>query len=146
MKFLTKTSFLIIIQTLLWFTASWAAPLNETESVSLNGEWQMGFSRNYNRTVHVPGIANDPAVIVDEVLWYKKEIKLPEGNWEKATLQLKGARFLPQVYVNGDLVGEQNGGMVSLFFPLNHKAIQPGNLVKMVNMGLGTTKLQLSMY
>jgi beta-galactosidase len=129
MKFLIKTSFLILIQTLLWLTAVWAAPLNETESVSLNGEWQMGFSRNYDCTVQVPGISNDPAVIVDEVLWYKKEIKLPEGSWEKATLQLKGARFLPQVYVNGDLVGEQNGGMVSLFIPLNHKAIQSGNTI-----------------
>jgi len=129
MKFFIKGSFLIIIQTLLWHSAVWATSLNENESISLNGEWQMGFSRNYNCTVQVPGISNDPAVIVDEVLWYKKEIKLPAGDWEKTTLQLKGARFLPQVYVNGDLVGERNGGMVSLFFPLSHKDIQPGNTI-----------------
>ena len=46
MKLLTKTSFLILIQTLLWLTASWAAPLIETNSVSLNGEWQMGNNRH----------------------------------------------------------------------------------------------------
>ena len=71
-------------------------------------------------SVQVPGIANDPALIADEVLWYRKIIDLPEGNWEKVTLELKGARFQPQVYVNGDFVGRQNGGMARLFFPLDH--------------------------
>ena len=101
----------------------------ETGYISLNGEWEMGFSRNYTRTVLVPGIHNDGAVIVNEVLWYKKEIELPDGNWEKATLQLNGARFQPRVFVNGELVGSRNGGMARLFFPLDHDEIRPGNTV-----------------
>jgi hypothetical protein len=57
----------------------WAAPVNDTDTISLNGDWQMGFSRIYAQTVQVPGLANDPSVMSDEVLWYKKEIKLPNG-------------------------------------------------------------------
>lgn len=102
---------------------------DETGYISLNGEWEMGFSRNYTRTVQVPGIHNDGAVIVNEVLWYKKEIELPDGNWEKATLQLNGARFQPRVFVNGELVGRKEGGMARLFFPLDHDEIRPGKTI-----------------
>lgn len=103
--------------------------VGETGYISLNGEWEMGFSRNYTRTVLVPGIHNDGAVIVNEVLWYKKEIELPEGNWKEATLQLNGARFQPRVFVNGELVGSRKGGMARLFFSLDHGEIRPGNTI-----------------
>ena len=129
MKYTRKISLLIATLSILWPAFVFAASLNETDDVSLNGEWQMGFSRNYTETVQVPGIANDPTRIVDEVLWYKKEVKLPAGDWKKATLLLKGARFQPQVYVNGKLVGKQNGGMTRLYFLLDHKAVQPGKTI-----------------
>jgi beta-galactosidase len=113
----------------LWLQGMWAAPGSETGTVSLNGEWLMGYSRDYTCTVTVPGIPNDPALIVNKVLWYKRDIELPEGDWGKTTLELKGARFLPKVYVNGILVGERNGGMVLTLIPLDHKAIKPGNTI-----------------
>jgi hypothetical protein len=40
-------------------------------------------------------------------------IAIPRGNWTQATLTLKGARFAPKVYVNGQLVSEQPGGMAA---------------------------------
>jgi hypothetical protein len=47
---------------------------NSIDIQSLNGLWEMGFSRNYTQTVRVPGIPNDPTKMADVALWYKKEI------------------------------------------------------------------------
>ena len=99
------------------------------QDISLNGPWQYGFNRNYKGTTQVPGIATDPSKSGTGKLWYKREIALPEGHWENAVLQLKGARFMPEVYINGDLVSRQNGGMAATFHPLPHKAVIPGHKV-----------------
>lgn len=99
--------------------------------ISLNGRWQMGFSRHYTQTVTVPGISTDPTHITDETLWYKRTVQLPKGNWKLATLELKGARFMPQVYINGELIGQQEGGMAPTFFVLNHKSVTRGNTVEL---------------
>ena len=106
-----------------------AAPVEGAEILSLNGDWQMGFSRNYSRTVNVPGLATDPTLIVDEVLWYKKEVKLPAGSWISATIELKGARFQPQVYINGELAGKQNGSMGPPFFEHKNENVKPQNTI-----------------
>jgi hypothetical protein len=62
-------------------------------------------------------------------LWYRREIKLPPGTWEYATLELKGARFSPEVYVNGISVSKQNGGMAPTFHLLRHKDVKPGKKI-----------------
>ncbi len=98
-------------------------------SVSLNGQWQMGFSRVYSATVQVPGISADPSKMNSGQLWYKKEVTLPKGNWQYATLELKGARFMPEVFVNGTLVSKQNGGMAPTFHLLKNEAVKPGNTI-----------------
>ncbi|MBC7888251.1 MAG: glycoside hydrolase [Ferruginibacter sp.] len=103
--------------------------INGPKAISLNGKWEMGFARKYTSTVIVPGIATDPTIMSNEVLWYKKEIKLPAGNWSHATLELKGARFQPQVYINGDLVDKKEGGMAPVFLTLLHKSISPGHTI-----------------
>ena len=95
----------------------------------LNGEWQMGYSRKYTSVVSVPGIASDPSKAAEDVLWYKKEVKLPDGNWEAATLELQGARFLPEVFINGEFMGSQKGGMAPLFFNLNCSEVKPGKTI-----------------
>ncbi|WEK21380.1 MAG: glycoside hydrolase [Candidatus Pedobacter colombiensis] len=93
----------------------------------LNGKWQMGFSRNYTATVDVPGIAADPAQMNTEKLWYKRRVVLPQGDWKYATLELKGARFMPEVYVNGVKVSAENGGMAPTFHLLKSGDVKPGN-------------------
>lgn len=98
-------------------------------SLNLNGVWEMGYSRNYTKTVIVPGIHTDPATMDPSTLWYRKEILLPPGNWKYATLELKGARFSPEVYVNGASVSRKDGGMAPTFHLLRHKDVKPGEKV-----------------
>lgn len=97
----------------------------QTQTISLNGKWQMGFARKYTSTVDVPSIATDPTKMNNNVLWYKKEVTLPDGNWTTATLKLKGARFQPTIYINGDSISKQEGGMAPIFFVINHKDMKP---------------------
>ncbi|MDB5121888.1 MAG: glycoside hydrolase family 2 sugar binding protein [Mucilaginibacter sp.] len=125
-----KLLFFCILQFLLPFRIL-ASGENSGVSISLNGRWQMGFSRHYTQTVTVPGISTDPTHISDETLWYKKIVQLPKGDWKLATLELKGARFMPQVYINGELISQQEGGMAPTFFVLNHKSVQPGTTVEL---------------
>lgn len=96
-------------------------------SLNLNGLWLMGENRNYDREVQVPGIVTDPGKMNSGTLWYKKQVTLPKGDWNFATLELKGARFMPEVYVDGVLVSKRNGGMASTFHPL--KGVKPGRTV-----------------
>ena len=120
--FFTAAAFLLSLRLL-------AADEKDAFYVLLNGEWKSGFSRNYTLTGKVPGIPIDPSRMSDEKLWYKKELVLPKGDWQWATLELKGARFAPEVYINGQMVSEQNGGMAPTFHLLKHQAVQPGNTV-----------------
>lgn len=98
-------------------------------TISLNGLWEMGSGRNYTEKVIVPGIHTDASKMNPENLWYKKEVILPEGNWKYATLELKGARFSPEVYVNGVSVSKQNGGMAPTFHFLNQNDVMPGKKI-----------------
>ncbi len=100
-----------------------------SRTISLNGVWEMGYGRNYIKTVIVPGIHNDATRIDTATLWYRREITLPAGNWKYATLELKGARFSPEVYVNGVSVSKKNGGMAPTFHFLNHKDVKPGRKI-----------------
>lgn len=98
-------------------------------SMLLNGQWETGTDRIYNRLVNVPGLATDPKKINAGTLWYKKVITLPQGEWTHATLLLKGARFCPSVYVNERLVSSCAGGMAPTRHLLKDADIKPGNKV-----------------
>ncbi len=93
----------------------------------LNGTWDVGEDRNYTKKMSVPGLASDPSKMNNGVLWFKREIQLPDGVWTHATLILKGAIFSPSVYINGEKVSQQNGGMAPTHHLLNHEAIKPNN-------------------
>lgn len=97
--------------------------------INLNGTWEMGHGRNYIQKVTVPGIHTDPSKMDPDRLWYRREVSLPAGNWKYATLELKGARFSPEVYINGITVSKQNGGMTSTFHLLKHKDVKPGKKI-----------------
>ena len=88
-------------------------------SVLLNGEWQTGLSRKYTDVAVVPSINMDPEKVADASVWFKREVVLPEGDWNGAVLELKGARFRPKVYVNGKPVGSSEGGMIRTLIPLS---------------------------
>jgi hypothetical protein len=95
----------------------------------LNGLWDCGLNRNYDRTAQVPGLAVDPSVIAEGTLWYRRSVSLPPGNWTGATLELCGARFAPKVYVNGAKVSEVAGGMAPTFHRLASPDVRPGAAV-----------------
>lgn len=89
----------------------------------------MGEGRNYTNEVVVPGIHTDPTKMNSEKLWYRREVYLPEGNWKYATLELMGARFAPEVFVNGKSVSKKNGGMAPTFHLLKHNDVKPGKKI-----------------
>jgi len=97
--------------------------------INLNGTWEFGIDRKYDREVEVPGIVTDPAQFNKNKIWYKREVRLPEGDWSYGTLQLNGARFAPEVYIDGVLVSKQNGGMAPTFHLLKGKNVKPGKSV-----------------
>ncbi|MFP4215031.1 MAG: glycoside hydrolase [Phycisphaerae bacterium] len=97
--------------------------------LDLNGPWQCGLDRQYDRTATVPGLAGDPAVVTPGELWYRREVHLPEGEWTRATLRLNGARFAPRVYVDGEQVSASAGGMAPTLHRLEHPAVKPGATV-----------------
>lgn len=81
-------------------------------SVKLGGQWlAKDASGRYTRSVKVPGIINDPAQIDKGPVWLKRQIALPEGDWETVSVLFKGARYNPAVYINGDRVSFREGGM-----------------------------------
>jgi len=101
------------------------------QEISLNGLWQIGQGRNYDGTAIVPGIATDPTKINEGKLWYKKTINLPKGDWQYASLALKGARFMPEIYIDNKLIAKQNGGMAPIVSPLAHPNMKPGNKIEL---------------
>src|SRR5437868_484843 len=78
LKHLTKNSFLFLVLLLSLALPSRAAgQVNGAGILSLNGRWEMGFARKYTSTVNVPSIATDPTKMGEDVLWYRRQVKLP---------------------------------------------------------------------
>lgn len=127
MKFIYRNIHYVLLIYLLY---GFSTPLFSIPGpVSLNGIWDCGINRLYNRKVIVPSIPLDAAQMTEGKLWYKKEVKLPDGEWKYVTLTLKGARFKPEVYVNGVLVSVKNGGMAQTHHLLKGNDIRPGNSI-----------------
>ena len=124
---LTEKFFILLL--LLASSGLWANSNKSAFIISLNGSWDMGHGRNYTQKVIVPGIHTDATKMNPEKLWYRKEVMLPEENWKYATLELKGARFSPEVYVNEISVSKVNGGMAPTFHLLKNKDVKPGKKV-----------------
>lgn len=62
-------------------------------------------------------------------LWYRREVTLPDGTWNAAVLELKGARFRPEVYIDGQRVSSQEGGMIRSLHDLHHESLKSGNRI-----------------
>lgn len=97
--------------------------------LKLNGSWEYGVDRNYTGTTLVPGVPMDATRPTEGRLWYRREITLPAGSWNTAALELKGARFRPEVYIDGKLVSSQEGGMIRSLHDLHHESLKPGSCI-----------------
>lgn len=103
---------------------------NDFFSRNLNGAWTAGTDRDHMEKVAVPGLAGDPAKVSPGPLWYSRQVTLPAGDWTNATLVLKGARFMPAVYVDGEKCSSSPGGMAPTFHPLRGERVRPGQRVR----------------
>jgi beta-galactosidase len=99
--------------------------------LSLDGEWEIGIDRDYTAHTLVPGLAQDPAKPSPGTLWYRRQVLLPQGNWRQAVLTLKGARFAPEVYLNGQKVSSAAGGMAPTVHLLRSVEVVPGATVEL---------------
>jgi beta-galactosidase len=118
-----------LFYTLFFLLAFSVHSLSAQETISLNGKWMMGEKRSYKSEVMVPGIHCDPTKMNNDTLWYKREIVLPKGKWTYATLELKGARFAPAVFVDGIAVSRANGGMAPTFHLLKSAKVKTGKKI-----------------
>ena len=107
--------------------------------ISLNGIWEYGFDRHYGASGEVPGLHTDPTAPGASTLWYRRTLRLPAGDWTNATLELKGARFRPAVYVNGRLVSQCEGGMARSFHDISAADVRPGAGI-VLEIALGSLK------
>ncbi len=78
--------------------------------MKLNGQWQCGHERNYDRMVEVPGLVDDPKNSSPGTVWLKRKVQRP-AEMQEATLVLKGARFAPAIYIDGRRQSVKGGGM-----------------------------------
>lgn len=83
----------------------------------------------------VPALVTDPTDRASAVT-YRNTVTLPEGVWEHCSLLLKGARFCPEILINGRTIAHSEGGMGQLTIPLEDPDVFPGNTV--------TLEIQLS--
>jgi hypothetical protein len=97
----------------------------------LNGTWQTGLDRNYTRQITVPGLVQNAEEMSPGTLWYRRTIELPKGDWTEATLCLKGARFAPVVYVDGEKVSSSEGGMAPTEHLLKSTQVAPGETIEL---------------
>jgi len=99
------------------------------QTLDLSGNWQVKIEEENPKTVSVPGLAGNPSKM--EKMVYSRKVVLPEGNWNLATLILNGARFDPTIFINGQRIAEQEGGMAPLQFIISHPDLKPGKTVNL---------------
>jgi beta-galactosidase len=95
----------------------------------INGEWEAGFNRVYDKRVTIPGLVTDPGKVTPDTLWLRKKVILPAGNWTSVSIELKGARFCPTVYINQQFDFKASGGMAPISHLLSNANLKPGKEV-----------------
>ncbi|MFW5859955.1 MAG: glycoside hydrolase [Planctomycetota bacterium] len=94
--------------------------------LTLDRGWAAGFDGEALTPAAVPGLAADPRVVEARSLRYRTQVDLPQGDWTHATLVLRGARFSPVMFIDGERVASAEGGMAPIVLPLRHAALRPG--------------------
>lgn len=114
------------------FSLIFCSHIFSQQPMLLNGNWDLKApSGIYSLSAQVPGLIDDPAKFSSAESWLRKEIQLPNGNWNFAVLKLYGARFNPKVYVDGKLVSSQEGGMAPTFHLIKDNTFSPGKKVSL---------------
>ena len=113
-----------------------------SEWINLNGKWQFefddkneGWKEKYanqeklTREINVPFVyqselsgINDRTI--HEYIWYKKEIELNHPHDKETLLHFGAVDYYCKVYVNGQFVGEHEGGHTSFHFNISDKLVK----------------------
>lgn len=113
-----------------------------SEWINLNGKWQFefddkneGWKEKYanqeklTREINVPFVyqselsgINDRTI--HEYIWYKKEIELDHPHDKETLLHFGAVDYYCKVYVNGQFVGEHEGGHTSFHFNISDKLVK----------------------
>ncbi len=93
-------------------------------ALSLNGNWLYGDHNGLLGECTVPGLVLDPAQ--SHNVWLRRKVVLPAQPFNRLLLVLKGARFRPQVFVNGTRVSAAEGGMAFTRHLFAHPDCVPG--------------------
>jgi beta-galactosidase len=127
-----------------------AAKLGGRELLSLDGEWQLAFDKNNRgRAAHwentfpsgavsapVPSVWERIRPDYDGVGWYRRTFELP-ADWERRTLRLRfhAAQYHAVVWLNGELLGEHEGGFLPFEFDVSSQVREGENtlVVRVVN-------------
>ncbi len=110
----------------------------------LNGEWQFEFDdedlgeleklysqkKDFSQTIHVPYAYQSKKSGVEvnenhEVVWYKREFHWEKDSHKKLLLHFEAVDYDTKVWVNGEFIGEHEGGHTPFSFSIE-KAILHG--------------------
>lgn len=132
------------------------------QEMLLNGRWLLStkVAREYDSIVPVPGFQTPSTVLGTKPVWLLRRLKASEVSPSRpAILTLKGARFNPTVYLNGQLLQRLNytdgpntgGGMNQLQFWVPKEAWQLkdtslGHVLEVKLEGLGQLSKQDASY
>jgi beta-galactosidase len=109
---------------LLFFVFLFGLAAHAQQTLHLSGLWNVKTGTQSEKIVTVPGVAGDPKKM--EPVVYFRKVHLPEGKWNRAFLNLNGARFDPSVWINGKRIAEAEGGMAPVSMEIRHPEIKPG--------------------
>lgn len=109
--------------------SEWTGEIGAT--LRLDGRWDMGLDRAYSGQVDVPGLATAPIEASCGTVWFRRSVHLPTGDWNRAVLRLKGARFAPAVWVDGAHVSAAAGGMAPTEHELRGIGVVPGGVFEL---------------
>jgi len=101
----------------------------DPDNRGLTDTWSDG-SWTYGQTITVPFSMESAASGIGEaegaaVVWYQREVIIPEAWDRRVVLRIGASDFLTRVFVNGQEVGQHQGGYASFGFDIEH-ALIPG--------------------
>ena len=101
----------------------------DPDNRGLTDTWSDG-SWTYGQTITVPFSMESAASGIGDaegaaVVWYQREVIIPEAWDRRVVLRIGASDFLTRVFVNGQEVGQHQGGYASFGFDIEH-ALIPG--------------------
>lgn len=97
----------------------------------LKEKWYQSAETAFDRTIEVPFVYQSKASgigsrEVHNIVWYRKTVDYTVSAGNRAIIHFGAVDYLAQLYVNGQYVGEHEGGHTSFAFDITHFLNQTG--------------------